>query len=117
MKAYSIDLRQRIVAAVERGMRRAEVARTFGVSESTIKRLVARRRDAADDLTAGRPSGRRRTLTLEQHAALWTQLEANPDATIETHTRFWNQAHGTSVSQWTMGRAIRRLGWTYKKRR
>ncbi len=44
MKAYSIDLRQRIVAAVERGMSRSDVATTFGVSLSTIKRLLARQR-------------------------------------------------------------------------
>ncbi len=118
MKAYSIDLRQRIVAATERGMSKTEVAATFGVSLSTIKRLVARRRrNTTDDLAAKVPPGRRRTILPEQQAALWAQLEANRDATIETHARLWNEVHGTSVSQWTVGRAIRRLGWTYKKRR
>ncbi len=118
MKAYSVDLRQRIVAAVERGMPRADVATTFGVSLSTIKRLLARRRrDVADPLAAQRPSGRRRTITPDQHAALWAQLEQHRDGTIATHTELWNAAQGTDVSQWTLGRAIRRLGWTRKKRR
>jgi transposase len=48
---------------------------------------------------------------------LWAQLEANRDATLATHTRLWNEAHGITLSAWTVGRAIRRLGWTYKKRR
>ncbi len=100
------------------GMRQAEVATTFRVSISTIQRLIARRRrDTTDDRTAMIPAGRHRSITPAQHATLWTQLEANRDATIETHTRVWNEAHGTSVSPWTMGRAIRRVGWTRKKRR
>ena len=118
MKAYSIDLRQRIVAAVERGMLRHEVAATFGVSVSTIKRLLARKRHNADDaLAASSPPGRPRTIQAEHHAALWAQLEAHPDVTIATHTELWNAVQGTAVSQWTVGRAIRRLGWTRKKSR
>jgi transposase len=69
------------------------------------------------DLAAQRPSGRRRTIPPTQHAALWAQLEADPDATIALHTERWNATHGTTLSQWTVGRAIRRLGWTRKKRR
>jgi transposase len=116
MKAYAVDLRQRILAAVDRGMPRADIAATFGVSLATIKRLVARRRNGGD-LTAQRPSGRHRMIPAEQHLALWTQLEAYPDATIAMHTERWNTTHSTMVSQWTVGRAIRRLGWTCKKRR
>ncbi len=118
MKAYSVDLRQRIVAAANRGMPRVEIATTFGVSLSTVQRLVARRRqNAQDDLIAQSPPGRRRTLSPEHHAALWAQLEANADATIEQHTHLWNKTHEAAVSQWTIGRALRRLGWTRKKRR
>jgi transposase len=116
MKAYSVDLCQRILAAVDRGMARIVVAATFGVSLATIKRLVALRR-TQPDLTAQQPSGRRRTIGQEQHGALWAQLEADPDATIAMHTARWNATQGTTWSQWTVGRAIRRLGWTRKKRR
>ena len=118
MKAYSIDLRQRIVAAVERGMRHNDVAATFEVSRSTIKRLLARkRRNATDELAATPPPGRPRTVQPEHHAAVWAQLEAHPDATIAAHTQLWNAAQGAAVSQWTVGRAIRRVGWTRKKSR
>jgi transposase len=118
MKAYSIDLRERIVAAAARGMPKTEIAATFKVSRSTVTRLIARRRrDEHDTLAATPPPGRLRTLPSSQHLALWAQLEANPDATIEAHTRLWNTTHGTALSQWTVGRAIRRLGWTRKKSR
>ena len=41
MKAYSEDLRLRIVAAVDRGMPRSEAARVFGVGQATVKRYLA----------------------------------------------------------------------------
>lgn len=116
MKAYSVDLRQRVLAAVDRGMARHVVVTTFGVSLATLKRWLVHRRDQAD-LTPHSPPGRQPTITVQQHAALWAQLEAHDDVTLATHAQLWNAAAGTSVSQWTIGRAIRRLGWTRKKRR
>ncbi len=115
MRAYSIDLRERIVAAVERGMPRREVVTTFGVSLGTIKRLLVRRRTTTD-LSAQSLPGRPRAIGAAQQAALWAQLEANPDATLDEHTRQWNTVHGTVLSARTVGRAIARLGWTRKKR-
>jgi transposase len=40
MKAYSVDLRERVVAAVRRGMPKAQAARTFGVGATSVKRYV-----------------------------------------------------------------------------
>jgi transposase len=45
MKAYSEDLRQRIVAAIDRGMSRAEALTTFRVSLASIKRYLKQRRE------------------------------------------------------------------------
>jgi transposase len=116
MRAYSVDLRQRVLAAVDRGIPRQEVVVTFGVSLATIKRWLVQRRKTAD-LTPTAPPGRHRSITREQHAALSAQLENNSDATLEQHTRVWKATHGTDVSRWTLARAIRRLGWTRNKRR
>ena len=44
MKAYSKDLRLKALAALDRGMSRKEVARTFGLSVSTLKRYLRLRR-------------------------------------------------------------------------
>ncbi len=114
MKGYSVDLRQRVLAAVGRGMSRHEVASTFGVSVGTIKRLLAKQRLGTDRAPRA-PSGRRRTITPNQLPALQAQLNAQPDATFAQHAELWNAAHGTTLSQWTVGRAIRRLNWTRKK--
>jgi transposase len=40
MRAYSVDLRRKIVEAVWRGMSKAEAARAFGVAISSVKRYV-----------------------------------------------------------------------------
>ncbi len=118
MKAYSVDLRRKVLAAVDRGVSRAEVAEMFAVSLSTIKRLLRRRELEPDDgLEPKRRPGRHRSIQPAQHEGLWRQLESHREATIEAHTALYNESHGTELSQWTVGRAIRRLGWTRKKGR
>jgi transposase len=54
--------------------------------------------------------------SVEQRRALWKQLEEHHDATLERHCQLWEIKQGVKVSISTMSRAIRRLGWTYKKR-
>ena len=45
MKAYSEDLRKKILEAVDRGMKKSEAAKTFGVSRSSVKRYAVARRE------------------------------------------------------------------------
>ncbi len=59
MKAYSEDLRKKIVAAIERGMPKTQAARTFDVSLSSVKRY-ARRVRQGDSLTPKKSPGRPR---------------------------------------------------------
>jgi transposase len=117
MNAYSKDLRVKVVDAVDRGIPRKEVVRTFGVSLPTIERYIRRRREG-EDLTPKPSPGRTPTIgaTVEQRRALWAQLENNNDATLDRHCELWEHEHGVRVSISTMSRAIRKLGWTYKKR-
>jgi len=119
MNAYSKDLRLRVLEAVERGSPREEVSRPFGISRSTIKRWVKRRRQG-EDLEPRRSTGRKRRIlsSAEERRALWKQLEENDEATLERHCELWESARGVRVSIATMSRAIReKLGWTLKKRR
>jgi transposase len=119
MQIYSKDLRLRAVAAVERGIPRREVVRTFCVSLTTLKRWLKMRREGKD-LSPGVSTGRRRRIlsTLQERRLLWDQLEENDDATLERHCELWEQKTGVRVSISAMSRAIRgKLGWSYKKRR
>ena len=114
MRAYSLDLRTRVVAA-EAGMSWAEVAATFQVSAPTVTRWVRRQRLHGDLRPAVSP-GRPPTITPEQYPQLRAQLAAHPDGTIAWHAEVCNAAPGTTLSEWAVGRVIRRLGWTRKQR-
>ena len=48
MKAYSIDLRQRIVQAVDGGMSLSEASRVYRVGRSTVKRYLSQHPQAPD---------------------------------------------------------------------
>ena len=115
MQPYSTDLRVRVLSALDAGMTRLEAVRIFRVSLGSIKRWVRLRRTSGD-LTHQRPSGRAPRITPDQYAQLRAQLEAAPDASRAEHAAQWNADHGTTLSAWTLGRAIRRLGWSRKKR-
>ena len=119
MNAYSKDLRLRVLEAVDRGLPRTRISELFGVSLSTIKRWVKRRRQG-EDLEPRRSTGRKRRIlsSREEKQALWKQLEENGEATLERHCELWEERGGVRVSLATMSRAIRqKLGWTLKKRR
>jgi len=115
MSGYSLDLRQRVLAAVARGMPRQEIVVTFALSIGTLKRWLAKERTGSD-LRPKSPPGRLPIITPDQHATLEAQLHAHTDVTLAEHAALWNAAHATTLSQWTLGRAIRRLGWTRKKK-
>jgi transposase len=119
MGIYSKDLRLRALDAVDRGISRKVVVETFSVSLTTLKRWLKKRREGGD-LSPGTSTGRKRRIlaSAEEKEALWRQLEANDDATLERHCEIWEQERGVRVSPSAMSRAIRhKLGWTYKKRR
>ena len=115
MRAYSLDLRERVLLALDSGTSRATVATTFRVSERTIRRWLARR-EAGQPLVGRTGPGRPAGITDAALPALRTQLQAAPDATLAGHLQTWNTTHAP-VSQSALVRAIRRLGWTRKKRR
>jgi transposase len=119
MKPYSKDLRLRVLAAVDAGKPREEVAKTFSVSMPTIKRWLRRRRETGEvepKPIPGRPSRKGAILQswLPQH------LEANDDLTLEEHREAFEEEFGQEVSTSTIGRAMAALpggGWPLKKSR
>ena len=110
MKTYSQDLRDKLLAAVDRGMPRKEATGAFGVSPATLKRWLRRRRETSSATPKRRPGMRPRIGGAEERCALWHQLEENPEATLEHHREMWERDHSVRVSIATMSRAIRWLG-------
>lgn len=96
-------------------MSRAEAVRISPVSLGSIKRWM-RLRQTHGDLSPQRPGGRATTMTVEQEAPLQLQVQMAPDATLTAHAEQWNADHGTTVSRWTVARAMRRLTLSRKKK-
>ena len=116
MRAYSEDLRTRILAAVDAGLSKRQAARLFGVSRSTIKRYAQRRREAGTLAPTPGAGPRVYLIGPADRDALRAQLAADPDATLAEHAATWEREQGVRVSAMTMHRAIARLAWTRKKR-
>ena len=116
MKAYSEDLRKRVVDAVEQGYPRTEIVRMLGVSLATIKRYLKQYREIGHFKAKSIP-GRSPKKVAALQAGIVDQLRAYPDVSLERHCEIWEQAHGVQVSRWTMSEAIRRVEWTRKKSR
>ena len=115
MKAYSKDLRLRVLAAVDRGMPRREVARTFGLSVSTVKRYLKLRREtgAVGARSIPGPLARKREILEE---VLPAQVQRNPDLTLAEHCELLEDERGLGVSTATVSRALKSLGLPLKKR-
>jgi transposase len=88
----------------------------LGVSLATIKGYLKQRRETGHVRPKGIP-GRPPKKGAALQAGLVTQLQAQPDASLETHCQLWESEHGMRVSTSTMSRMILRVGWTRKKSR
>ena len=116
MKAYSEDLRERVVRAVVIGTPRDEVATTFAVSSATITRWLRLKRETGR--LAPKPvPGPVAVKTEALMAALPERLVEHADATLDEQCSWWRGVSGVSVSTATMSRALARLGRTRKKSR
>src|SRR5436190_8393671 len=105
MKAYSEDLRIRVLAALDGGMSQAQAVSTFQVSGSSIRRWRGQLA-ALGHLHPKRPPGRPRKIGRSTETRLRAQLNATPDATLPEHVKAWTREQGTSLSRWSMSRAI-----------
>jgi transposase len=113
MLAYSQDLRQRVVDAVERkeGSIR-QIARRFVVSLSFIVRLLQTRRRTGSIRPKPHGGGHPAALTPEDLERLRELIRQQPDATLEECRRHL----GASCSLTTISRALSQLGLPRKKK-
>jgi transposase len=114
--AYSVDLRERIVQAVDDGMTKRRAARTFRVGLNTVKRYVDQYHETGDLKPKPIP-GRPPEIKVQQEPLLVAQAEATPDASLAEHCDSWAKSQGVRVSPSTMCRMLKRVKWTRKKKR
>jgi len=116
-KPLSIDLRERLISAVEGGMSRRCAAERFGVAASTAIKWVAQWRRTGD-VRPRLQGGDRRSHRIEAHAAeILALIEETPDVTLAEIALHLDEAHGLKVAQSTVWRLLDRHGMTVKKNR
>jgi transposase len=116
MRAYSEDLREKIVAAIERGMPKAQAARTFDVSLSSVKRYarIARR---GESLTPKKSPGRPPKADEKARVLLEEDVKERPAAPVSQRRRFLEHLTGSTLSDSTVRRLMKRLGFSQKNGR
>jgi len=111
MRAYSPDLRRKIVDAVGRGLTKTEVARTFGVSRSSVKRYVKMDLQT-DSLLPSKPPGSTPKIDDSASRLLEVDLEERPAATLAQRCTYLLEVTGIRVGISTLWRALKRLGYS-----
>jgi transposase len=117
MRAYSLDLRQKVVAAVERGDSTIEeVAAAFGVGPTFVKKMLRQHRETGD--LSPRPHGGGQTSRLgDKHLKLLRrEVARSPDKTAAALRDHLEERASVSVSRPTVSRALLRLGLSRKKK-
>lgn len=110
--AYSMDFRQKVMDACDRGGGTKEVAERFEVSASWVRRLKQRRRERGS-IAALPCGGSEPKLQSSDEAVMAEHFASHPDTTIEQLAA----ALRTKVSFITVWRAARRQGYRFKKSR
>lgn len=114
MSGYSVDLRHRIVSAVDHGMSKVQAARTFSVSLSSVKRYV-NKAQRGESLAPKKRPGSLPKLDEKARKLLEDDLRERPYLTLQDRCEYIEIMTGLSVSRSTMCRAIARIGPTRKK--
>jgi len=115
-RSLSMDLRNRVVAAVDAGASRRQAAGRFGVSAASAIRWVALARRQGD-VRPKRQGGDRRSRHIEDHGELILALvRKTPDMTL-AELRSELAERGVSAAVTTLWRFFHRCGMTLKKRR
>lgn len=111
-KAYSYDLRQKVMQAIELdGMKKSEASQVFNISRNTINLWFQRKAETGDVQVKPRP-----TSSPKQKITDWEKFrafaKAHEDKTQEEMAQLWDG----DISSRTVSRALQRLGLTRKKR-
>ena len=115
MKAYSEDLRQKVVRAIQqREMSKSQAARLFGISLSSVKRY-ARLASQGESLSPRKGGGRPPKADEATRKLLEEDIRTRPAATVADRRRFLESFAGKSLSEPTLRRLMKRMGFSRKK--
>ena len=113
----SLDLRRRILDAIDAGATQTAAAERFAVHPMTVNRLVQRHRQTGSLAPATYRHGPARALSDEDDRTLTAIVDAQNDLTLnEIAARFQAQT-GRAVGERSVRRSLARSGYTRKKKR
>jgi len=107
---YSQDLRDRVLAAYDRGMKTSRIAEVFGISPAWARRVKQRRRENGE--TSPRPMGGVRVVKIDL-SRLAELVAQQPDATLKE----LREKLGIVCAESAICMALKRLDLSFKKRR
>jgi transposase len=114
-KPYGVDLRERVVAAIEAGMSTGEAAKRFCVGKATAGAWARLKRTTGGVAPArqGKPKGS----VLDPHADfIFGVLAEQPDTTLEEIAERLAEQRGVRVVYTAIWKFLDRRAMTYKKR-
>ena len=114
MNSYSEDLRKKIIEALRRAMGKSQAARTFSVSLSSVKRYAKMAEEGRPLAPKKRPGSRPKT-SEDARRLLEADLQERPTATLADRREFLERVRGIRVSESTISRLLKRMGFTRKK--
>ena len=114
MKAYSMDLRERIVAARRAGESVERGAQRFAVCSKTVR--VYEKRATQGRLCPTLRPGKARRLDEAAHLRLGALVRERSDWTLTTLAQAWQEQGGEALPPSTLHDALTRLQMTHKKR-
>jgi transposase len=106
MRAYSVDLRKKVVNAIRHGRPKVEVARLFGVGISSIKRYLKMAQEEGS-LDPKKAPSKKRKLDESGMELLKEDLRARPAATYEQRAELSDELPSVRVSKSTFCRTIK----------
>ena len=116
MQAYSLDLRERVVSAYEKGgVTLAEIAAQFSVGPTFVKKMLRQKRETGSLERLPQRAGAKKKLSTSQRQWLARHVKAVPDITLgELQEQLEEEKH-VQVSQATVCRELRALRLPRKK--
>jgi transposase len=115
MDAYLENLRKKIVDAVERrGMAQSEVAPTFDVSLSSVKRYLGKVRQGKS-LSPGKAPSRRPKIDERARKLVQEDLKERAFATLQERCDYLQAVAGVEASRSVVCHTIKRMDYTEKR--
>lgn len=112
-KSYSVDLRMRVLCAIEGGLSKMQAHRIYNISRSTIDDWLCLREKTGSVQVIPSRAGRKGLHRQESFAEF---VSRHQHSTLEQMRSAWHAEKQQKMSLMAFSRALRALGYTRKKR-